>query len=216
LSFESFIEKEVFDSGKLYADVIFPLEEIEEFIPREQLLERKFVEYLPALKTYVDMLKAAEVDNRSKGVFGKIFGGDKSKQESIERFKENNYEKFEQLRGCVSCKCITCPTECMMEGCNRCEKSGKVSKCDKKTTCVYTFTERTIDLTNDKTGEPAEYNVLSIVQDKEYNQLFIIIELDTEKYVLYFNPGVSEDIYGEITDVEDFNFALKAYEQVEL
>ena len=216
MNFEDYIEKEISDSGKLYADVIFPLEEIEEFVPKDQLLERRFVEYLPALKTYVEMVKNAQIDNRGKSVFGKIFGGNNSEQDKIVKLKQDNEEKFEQLRSCISCKCITCPSECMMEGCNRCEKSGKVAKCDKKTTCVYTFTAKSLQLTNNKTGELALYDVLAIVQDKEFNQLFIIIELYNEKFVLYFYPGVSEDTYGEITDVEDFNFALKAYEQVEV
>ena len=216
MSFEKFIEKEAADSGKLYADVIFPLEEIQEFVPKEQLKERKFVEYLPVLKAYTDMLKKAEINNNGKGTVGKFFSWNDSQQTVIEKFKAENIEKFDQIRSCVKCKCLTCPNECIMEGCNRCDKSGRVAKCDKKTICVYTFTTKTLELTNNKTGRPALYNVLSIIQDKQYNQLFIIIELNAEKFVLYFYPGISEDTYGEITDVEDFNFAFNSYEQVEL
>ena len=51
MNFEKFIETEKADAGKLYSDIIFALEEIEEFVPKEQLRERKFVEYLPVLKT---------------------------------------------------------------------------------------------------------------------------------------------------------------------
>jgi hypothetical protein len=216
LNFEGFIEKETEDSGKLYADVIFALEEIGEFVPKEQLQERKFVEYLPVLKRYIDMLKDAEIDNHDKGVFGKLFSWNNSQSAVIEKFKLENVEKFDQIRSCVNCKCLTCPSECIMEGCNRCEKGGRVAKCDRKTTCIYTFTGKKLHLTNNKTGEPNVYNVLSIVQDKEYDQLFIIIELNGEKFILYFHPGVSEDTYEEISDVEDFNFALNSYEQIEV
>jgi len=216
LNFENFVEKEISDYGKLYADVILSLEEIEDFVPSEQLRERKFVEYLPTLKTYIDILKNTQIDNHSKGTFAKIFGNSDSQDSVIRKFKAENVEKFEQVRSCVNCKCLTCSNECIMEGCNRCEKSGRVAKCDKKTTCVYTFTAKELSLTNDKTGEDNIYNVLSIVQDKEYNQLFIIIELNREKFVMYFYPGISEDTYGEISDVEDFNFALNSYAQVEL
>ncbi|MBC8059410.1 MAG: DUF1292 domain-containing protein [Clostridiaceae bacterium] len=216
MTFEKFIEKETADYGKLYADVIFALEEIEEFVPSEQLRERKFVEYLPTLKAYMDILKNTEIDNHTKGVFAKVFGNSDSQAAVIEKFKSENVEKFDQIRSCVNCKCLTCSNECIMEGCNRCEKSGRVAKCDKKTTCIYTFTNKELQLTNNKTGEDSLYNVLSIVQDKEYNQLFIIIELNREKFVLYFYPGISEDTYGEISDVEDFNFAFSAYEQAEL
>ena len=216
MNFEDFIKKEAADSGKLYADVIFALEEIEEFVPKEQLKDRKFVEYLPVLKVYVDMLKNAEVDNNAKGTLGKFFNQNDSEGAVIQKFKSENTEKFDRIRSCVNCKCLSCPNECIMEGCNRCDRSGKVAKCDKKTICIYTFTTKRLELINNMTGNPDLYNVLSIVQDKEYDQLFIIIELNREKFVLYFYPGISEDSYGEISDVEDFNFALNSYEHVEL
>lgn len=215
MNFEKFIDSEQEDYGKLYSDVIFALEEIEEFVPKEQLAERKFIEYLPVLKTYLDMLKNTEVDNNSRGTFGKLFHSHSSAEETIEGFKAQNFDKLNQIRSCISCKCLTCPSECIMEGCNRCDKSGRVAKCDKKTTAVYTFTNKKLELNNNKTGENDIYNVLAIVQDKGYNQLFIIIELRGEKFVLYYYPGISEDTYGEISDVEDFNFALNAYEQVD-
>ena len=215
MTFEKFIDSEQADNGKLYSDVIFALEEIEEFVPKEQLSDRKFVEYLPVLKTYLDMLQTAEVDNNSKGTFGKFFRSNSSEGAVLENFKTQNLHKLNQIRSCVKCKCLTCPSECIMEGCNRCDKSGKVAKCDKKTTAVYTFTDKKLELNNNKTGENDTYNVLAIVQDKGYNQFFIIIELRGEKFVLYYHPGISEDTYEEITDVEDFNFALKAYEQVD-
>ena len=213
MSFEKFIENEKADSGKLYSDVIFALEEIEAFVPRERLNQRKFVEYLPVLKTYSDMLKKAAVDNNNKGTFGKLFHSHSSDKSILEDFKNKNLDKIDQIKCCVTCKCLTCPSECIMEGCNRCDKSGRVAKCDKKTTTVYTFANKCLQLNNVKTGEDDLYKVLSIIQDKEYNQLFIIIELRGEKFVLYYYPGISEDTYGEITDTEDFNFALSAYEQ---
>jgi len=215
MSFEKFIENEKADSGKLYSDVIFALEEIEAFVPRERLNQRKFVEYLPVLKTYSDMLKKAEVDNNNKGTFRKLFHSHSSDESILEDFKNKNLDKIDQIKCCVTCKCLTCPSECIMEGCNRCDKSGLVAKCDKKTVAVYTFTTKKLDLNNDKTNESDTYDVLAIVQDKSYNQLFIIIELRGEKFVLYYYPGISEDTYGEISDVEDFNFALNAYEQVD-
>ena len=215
MSVEKSIETEAKEYGKIYSDVIFALEEIEDFVPKEQLKTRKFMECLPVLKQYLDMLKNTEIDNKGKGMLGRLFNGGDGLNK-IEAFKSANIEKLQQIKSCTGCKCLNCPSECIMEGCNRCDKSGKVAKCDKKTTCVYTFSDKRIDLTNDKTGEDDTYRVLSIVQDKEYNQLFIIIENSEEKYVMYFYPGISEDTYGEISDVEDFNFAIGAYEKVDM
>ena len=120
MSFEKYLEDEEKDSGKLYSDIIFPLEEIEEFLPKEQLKSRKFVEYLPTLKSYVDMIKNSQIDSHSKGAFGKLFSSGNPTQASMERFKSDNYEKFATLRNCAKCKCLKCANECIMEGCNRC------------------------------------------------------------------------------------------------
>lgn len=215
MSSNKYIETEAAEYGKLYADVIFALEEIEEFVPKEQLRARKFVEYLPVLKEYLELIKNTDRDNKGKSMLGKLFNGGND-LDKIKEYKEANLEKLQQIKSCTSCKCLNCASECIMEGCNRCEKSGRVAKCDKKTSCVYTFSDKHLELSNDKTGEIATYKVLSIVQDREYNQLFIIIENSEEKFVLYFYPGISEDTYGEISDVEDFNFAIGAFEKVDI
>lgn len=215
MSMDKFIEIEKEDYGKLYADVIFALEKLDGFVTKEELLKRKFYENLPTLEAYIKLVKDAEIEQNSKGKLAKLFASN-SQEKILEDFKQENYEKLERTRNCVNCECINCLSECVMEGCNRCWLGGKVASCDKKTTCVYTFKNKKIELNNDKTGETDMYNVLSIVQDKEYNQLFIIIELSGEKYVLYYYPGISEDTYGEISDVEDFNFALGAFEKVQV
>lgn len=114
-----------------------------------------------------------------------------------------------------------------MEGCNRCEagKGCRIASCDNKTNAVYLFRNKKIPLVNNKTGREDMYTVLGVVQDLEakkynsdlpdYGQLYIIIELDGERFTLYFYPGISDDGYGEIEDVEDFNFATEAFKNVE-
>lgn len=216
MSFEKYLEDEEKNSGKLYSDIIFALDEIQDFVSKQQLEARKFVEYLPTLKSYVDMIKNSQIDSHCKGTFEKLFSSNNSTQSSMEKFKNDNSEKFATLRNCVKCKCLNCADECIMEGCNRCDKYGYIASCDKKTTSVYIFKNKKLELCNNKTGQTDMYNVLAIIQDKEYNQLFILIESRGEKFVLYYYPGTSEDTYGEVTDVEDFNFAIDAYEKIDL
>lgn len=212
MNLEKFLEEEEKDAGKLYSDIVFALEEIEDYVPKEQLNERTYVKNLKTLEEYVNMIKEAKIDNHSKGTFEKIFSSNNDVKEKLQQFKNENFEKFNKLRNCVKCKCFKCTNECIMEGCNRCDNSGTIASCDKKLTCVYVFKNKHLELTNDKTGRTDMYNVLSIVQDKECDKLFIIIEGHGEKFVLYYYPGISEDTYGEITDVEDFNYAIEAFE----
>ena len=216
MNFEKFLESEENDAGKLYSDIVFALEEIEDYVPKEQLNNRTYVKYLPVLKEYMDMIKNAKIEDHSKGTFQKIFSSNSDMESKLQNFKNENFDKFMKLRDCVKCKCLNCPSECIMEGCNRCDKSGFIATCDKKLKTVYIFNNKHLELTNDKTGSTDLYKVLTIIFDKEYNQFYIIIEGNGEKFVLYYYPGISEDTYGEITDTDDFNFAIEAYESVEL
>ena len=102
-----------------------------------------------------------------------------------------------------------------MEGCNRCEPGcgSSIQECDNKTVSVYGIKNKTIPLTENSTGKTKVYPVLSIILDQEYKQLYIVLDNNPDKLILYYYPNPSGDTYGEITDMEDMNFAIKAFEE---
>jgi hypothetical protein len=227
MSADKFLELELDESKKLYSEVIYALDEIGDFVPQQDLKKRRYVKFLPTIKTYVDMVEKAITEAESKNTFSKLFGSNKKSIDLIEDFKEDNQEAFKETKNCMNCKCFKCSKICKMEGCNRCEagKGCRIVSCDNKTNAVYLFRNKKIPLINNKTGREDMYNVLGVVQDidaknynselPDYGQLYIIIELDGERFTLYFYPGISDDEYGEIEDVEDFNFATEAFKNVE-
>ena len=78
-------EMSVFD--KLYTDVVYAKEDIGQFVDKDDLLDRRYVRYLPALKDYVEVLKAAatqeKFNEKNRGFFAKLFGMKKENTELV-------------------------------------------------------------------------------------------------------------------------------------
>lgn len=224
---DKFLELELNESKKLYSEIIYSLDEIGDFVSEADLKKRRYVKCLPTVKTYVDMVEKAIAESENKNTFSKLFKTNNKSIELIENFKQENQKAFNETKNCIKCKCFKCSKVCKMEGCNRCEegKGCRIASCDNETNAVYVFRNKKISLVNNKTGEEDMYNVLGVVQDLEakkynsdlpdYGQLYIIIELNGERFTLYFYPGISDDEYGEIESVEDFNFATEAFKNTE-
>lgn len=188
-----------------YSKLVFAMDDIKDFVDEAALNRRRYVQYLPILKEYVDKLEL-------------LCGGNKAPKtlpEDVRQFREQHAEELEKLRDCAQCQCAKCSKECGMSGCDRCEPAQKchIIYCDNKTTAVYAFDGKTATLTNNDTGMVEELRVLAVIEDVEYKQFYIVFERNSEKLVLYFYPGVSSDNYGEIKDEEDLDFAVKAYEK---
>lgn len=227
MSSDKILEIELNESKTLYSEVIYAIDEIGEFVPQQELKRRRCVKFLPTIKTYIDMIEKAIVEEERKSTFSKLFSSNKKSIELIEDYKRDNQEAFSETKNCMKCKCFKCAKSCKMENCNRCEQGTgcRIVSCDNDTKAVYLFKNKKLRLTNDKTGEDDYYNVLGIIQDLEsikynnelpgYGQFYIIIELHGEKFTLYYYPGIDEDTYGEISDVEDFNFATQAFEEAQ-
>ena len=175
---------------KFYADIVFARESFEGFVSEDSLNRRKYIHYLSIVE---------ECSNH----LAKI----KSKE---------NIEVFNELANCQKCKCFKCNEECTSDGCNRCEPGGMVVQCDNSISTVYYFTNKTFTLKSNKLKSTSTYKVLAVIQDIKYKEFFVVLLLDEKKYVAYYYPEVGGDSFSEIKDIEDFNFAIKTFEDSEV
>ncbi|MGE5626517.1 MAG: hypothetical protein ACM3X7_00205 [Solirubrobacterales bacterium] len=210
------LEKDLDKCEKLYASIVFGMDDIEGFVDDVRFKERKFVRLIPLLRKYIEMGKNARAEDKQQNFFQKAMNINNEDEESAAEFGIKHKKDFKQLEACAECKCLNCISDCIMEGCNRCDKSGRVASCDKKKACVWTFSEYYIPLTDNNTGREGSGNVKAVIQDKEYNQLFIIFDFLGQQYVQYLYPKTTGQEYGTIEDTEDFNFALDAFEKINL
>lgn len=199
---------------ELYAKIVFALDEIKDFLSDEDLRRRKFYRLLPILKEYLELLESSEEDNKRKGLLHKLLGAKPSSERDAEAFLRQNADSFLQLEDCARCKCLSCPKDCKMEGCSRCEPGHgcRVSSCDNKESAVWTYGFKTLELRNNDTGNTETFEVRTVVQDLQYKQLYIVLDRRGDKVILYYYPGLKGDDYGEIKDADDLNFAANAFE----
>lgn len=179
-----------FDVKRLYSDIVFAIESLDGLVNEETLNRRKYVHYRNIVKECSD---------------------DRDKIKSKE-----NTEILKQLTNCPKCKCFKCNKDCNGDGCNRCEPGGIVTQCDNDVSIVYHFTNKTYKLKSNKLRSTANYQVLAILQDIKYKEYFAVLRLGEKKYVAYYYPEVGGDTFSEIKDIEDFNFAIKVFEDSEV
>ena len=179
-----------FDVKKLYSDIVFAMESLDGLVSEDSLDRRKYIHYLNIVKECCE--------NKDKI---------KSKE---------NTEVLREIANCKKCKCFNCNKECITDGCNRCEPGGMVAQCDNDISTVYNFTLKTFRLKSNKLRSTASYEVLAIIQDIKYQEFFVVLRLGQKKYLAYYYPEVGGDTFSEIKDIEDFNFAIKAFEDSEV
>lgn len=74
---EDFILSEKSYYGKIYSDIAFAIDEVQDFLDKDTLKNRKYVSRQPLLKKYIDLLDAAKSEDKGKGFLGSLFNGDK-------------------------------------------------------------------------------------------------------------------------------------------
>lgn len=216
---EEFISSEKSYYGKIYSDIAFAIDEIQDFLDKDILKNRKYVSRQPLLKKYIELLDAAKSEDKEKGFFGNLFSGDKYTG-ILKDFKKDHHEAFNQLEKCSKCECLKCMAVCKFDSCNGCRNGAHVGSCDHQKTNLAFFDgseDSIIELVNNKTGIDDRYEIMAIIQNATDDKRYIVIEnvSGRERFILYLYPKISEDEYGEITDETDFNFAASEYENVE-
>lgn len=211
---EDFIKLEKDHYGKIFSDISFAINDISDFLDKDALNNRKYVSREHILSKYIELLDSAEADSKKSGLIENLFNGNKYIN-LLEGYKSDHQADLNQLENCSKCTCLKCTCECKFDSCNGCSDGKVVAYCDHKRTNVVLWKNKILNLTNNSTGVDDRYSVLAIVQDILEDKRYILIEnlMNSERFILYYTPGISEDSYGEITDEKDFNFAASAYEK---
>ena len=212
---EEFLKKEKERYGKVYVDLTYAIDNVSPFLERDELSKRKYATKLPVLKKYIDLVESAEREVHKKGGFLSFFNDDKY-IDLLNSYKHDNADTLNQLEHCSQCVHRNC-TEDKFDGCLGCRENSKIVYCDHERINVTFHDNWILTLNNDRTGDMDRYKVLATLQDVVRQQKYIIIEnlRSDEKFVLYYNPGITEDSYGEISDPEEFDYIVSTYQSVE-
>lgn len=213
---KSYIEEERALWGKYYTDIAFAINEIEPFVDEKELRKRKYYSKFGIMKDYIKLLDDVEVDSNKKSFFNAFKSDDRI--EKLRAYKDKNRIVFKQFENCSKCSCLNCVAECKFKSCSGCRENSFLKTCDKEKINVRYHKHFQIDLRNNDTGAKNTYKVLATLEDSELDNLYIILENvrdSGDKLVLYYYPGLREDTYGEITDVEEFDFVVETYQQAD-
>ena len=208
-----FINEERRYWGKIYTDVAYAISEVSPFITDEKLKERKYYTKASVLQEYTRLLDSTEADCKKKSLFS-MFKSNPSLS-LIHDFKAKNREDFKQLEKCSKCQCLSCTFECNFKSCSSCRSGSLITTCDREKVNVRKFDTFKLDLTNNDTGRASTYKVLGLVEDCTLDNQYILLENindSDDKLVLYYYPGIKEDSFGEITNVDEFDFVIETYQ----
>lgn len=211
-----FINEERRYWGKIYTDVAYAINEISPFISEKDTKIRKYFAKASILQQYVKLLDSAEADCKKKSLFS-LFKPSPS-IDLLEDFKARNRESFSLLEKCSRCECLNCAFDCNFKKCSSCRNGSKICFCDKEKVNVRKFDNFTLSLTNNNSGMSSTYEVLAVVEDCKLDRLYILLENinDTnDKLVLYYYPGIKDDSFGEISNVDEFDFVVETYQNAE-
>lgn len=212
----NFIKQEKDYYGKIYTDIAFAISEISQFLSEDKLKERKYYIKAETLKKYISYLESAETEEKKRSVISSLFNNNNSSIELLKDYKNKNKEGFEKLEKCAKCKCLNCVFDCRFKGCRNCRTDAYISSCDKEKINVRKFDNFTLDLTNNDTGETCRYKALSILENCQQDKEYIILEnltCDDDKLVLYYYPDTRGASYGEITDSDEFDMVVEAFQE---
>lgn len=211
---EAYIEEERALWGKYYTDIAFAISEISPFLEEGDLRKRRYYSKFAVMKDYIKLLDDVELDSKKKSFFNAFKSDDRI--EKLRAYKSKNAPVFKQFENCSKCACLNCVSECKFKSCSGCRQNSFIKTCDKNKINVTYHEHFRVDLRNNDSGITNTYRVLATLDDCDLDNLYIILENvrdSGDKLVLYYFPGLREDSYGEITDVEEFDFVVENYQQ---
>lgn len=198
----------------IYTKIMFEVDEIRPFLPEEIIQNRRYVSKLNQLKAYIDKIKEADCKAEKTG----ILQSDEKYKEELLRFKNSINQDLDKMEKCMNCACLNCINEsCQFNSCLGCRQSARVKYCDKERNTLIEFDNWILELTNNDTGSENRYMVLAVVEDLEFEEMYIMLENikdGSDKLVLKYSTGIKEDTYGEITNPEEFDQIVSFYMNV--
>ncbi|NFN16787.1 DUF1292 domain-containing protein [Clostridium botulinum] len=199
--------------GKIYTDIAYSISENAPFLSEEKLKNRKYYVKSSVLKDYIKLLDSTELDCKKSGLF-KLFKSN-SALDKVINFKAENRQSLKELENCSKCACLNCTFDCKFKSCTSCRFGSYIKSCDKEKINVRKHDNFIIDLTNNYTGNSSKYKVLATLENCITDKQYIILEnisSSNDKLVLYYYPEIRGDSYGEITNVDEFDFVVETYQ----
>lgn len=203
---------------KIYVDINYAINDINEFLPKDRISQRKYISKSDTLKDYIKLIDTLESKYNKKSIF-KIFQKEDSYTEKLDKYKKEHEPHFKQIENCLKCSCFKCINECNFDTCLGCRSNSKIVMCDHKNVNATAYSDYTLSLTNNETNEDDTYKVLSTIQVLNDSKRYIVIQNinnQDEKYILYHYPGIKEDDYGEITDACEFDYVSQIFNSCNL
>ena len=213
-----FIKEETKELGEVFVNINYAIDNVAPFLDESTLNKRKYYLKKSILKKYIDMLSSAELSSSKKSSFMNLFKVNKEETELL-NYKNAHREDFTQLKNCSNCACLNCIKDCKFNSCLGCRQNSFIKKCDKEKINLTNHNNWVIDLTNNNTGSSNKYKVLATLQDIKIDKQYIIVQniMDADdKFILYYNPQISGDEYGEITNSDEFDFVVETFNAKDL
>ncbi|WP_407314127.1 hypothetical protein [Desulfosporosinus sp. SB140] len=207
------LESELEHYSKIHSSIVLATDEVERFLSKEEKKARHCLMYIQKLEEYIKLLKDGVAHYKNRGFFARIANKEGIYDEEIQTFKERHNDELAKIEQCSKCKCLKCVKTCNMGGCHNCPPEAHIALCDNETKTVYLMEDRYITLRDDESGTDEEFHVLAHIYDKQCELNYIAMETNGEKRLNYLEHGPQGDSFKVITDTDDFNFALEAYEE---
>lgn len=193
--------------GNVYSDIMFALNDIEDFDEDTNLKDRFYYRASKLLKDYLEIIDNLDYEiNKKVGFFEKIKQKNiiEKKYNELNNFKNRNLKDFNKLSNCSKCNCLKCIANCDFNPCNRCKEQGKVNFCDRENENLINFNNLVEQQYNYESSKYENIDILSeiIVNNKRYRMIY-----DREEktnLILYFDYSLKDgNIYDAVADDDE-------------
>lgn len=214
------IEKEKSTVLRDFTDITFGIDNIIDFKEGTDISNRYFIKNIKILDKYSEKISEIEgmIGKTKKVLFFTVDDIDKEKVNMLidecNGYKNQYKDVFEKMSFCRECKCLSCINDCKFSSCNTCFKRGKVTECDKKEHEIVMFNNTKTELYNSETMVYDTVNVLTQVNILSKNNLYRVIEANGDYLILTYSKEINgKETYGEVKDMEAFDYVSEAYER---
>ena len=197
------IEEEKNKYNKLYTDLVFASDDLNQMLDENELKKRSFLSRVDILKDYMNFLEILERDNRrKKGLFTKLFSKEEDIDTKINKYLTNDkIIALEKLDKCSKCKCINCISKCTMDHCFNCRENEYVLNCNKSDS-LLTNCNDSVTLYNG--NQAILFNIKSYLIEKDENNNYIryVYLIDSKDYdnqhILKYSKFKGEESYDSV------------------
>lgn len=197
--------------SQAYIDLIMNIEEIETFLPPEEVQKRFFKKKVHVIKEYLDQLDEADRLADGKSPLDFLKSDEQYKKEAL-KFKATIVEDLDKLELCHKCKCSTCIKACPFKSCHYCRHSSRVVGCDQERYYVTTGMAPITLYSNDEQRD-VHFEVVGLLTDDFSNKHYIyLVERNNKEnqhileYCKYTNGSVDylsidEELLDKVYDI---------------